>query len=254
MAQAQELREFLRQRFRLEQKLLDTEQRLEQLRQALPEGKAAKRETAAALLEYESGGLKMLLDKLSGKWQEKQEALSRAAREAANALERTQWELTGAERQAEALRRELEALGSPEERYGAVLAEYPHLREQLQRQKAYLLAKRLIPLLEENDRALKTAQQLARGNVLGELSMEEHNKDIWFARADGLAKECGILLHGIADCGMLPEVHPYFENPAGYIMSVTQNSRLDRIHHALDALWEAKHQIRELILQLTEEE
>ena len=249
-----EIWEKLQRKFTLEKDLLEAEQRLEALEQELPEYQQASWEGAQALREYETGGLKRLLDRMSGKWEERREFLSREARRAVQALETAQREKAALEEKSAELGRQLGELGDLENEFSRELEEHPQYREQLRRQKAYLLARRLLPRLEETDRAMKTAQKLARGDLLEDLPWEERSRDLWLGRAEPAAGECRELLEKLADCDILLEIHPYFENPAWYIRGVTKNTQLDRLNHALDALWDAKHQIKELLLQLSEEE
>lgn len=253
MESLQEVRQKLRRSYQLKNELVRLEQQRQELSERLAVCRYTKREAEAALLEYEHGGVKRLLDKLTGKWEEKREELSRDVRNASGALEGVQRAAAETERMIVSARQELAALEGLEVEYAPLFEAEPGLRELRDRLEALHCAIQLAPLLEENDKALKTAGRLAKGDVIGELSMEEHDQNLWFSRADTLAQECRGLLERIAQCGILLEIHPYFANPAGYIMSATRSGRLDRLNHALDAIWEAKHQIKELCYQLAEE-
>jgi len=239
-------------RYHLETQLFALEQQLRQLKEELPRQKFRQREAKVALLEYESGGLRGFLDKLSGKWEEKREILQR--------------EVRAAEAELSALTRSLEAATAKQESLCARLAPLRELGDMIlcaagleREEKTYVLqleaklcTQKLIPALESNRKALEEAQEWARPNNRIDTA-PGYTEGKLLAEAGQQAREAAQLLVRIAECGILLEIHPYFENPAGYISGVTRYAQLDRINRALAAIRQTERQARELLLQLPED-
>ena len=231
----------------LEAERMEMESRQKRLSSRLPELKGARQAADGALLEYESGHFRRFLDRLAGREEERQRALSLAARGAAAALDQAERELAAAEERLEVIRAEAQALRPRD----VLMAELePGEREHFRKLEASLSAEAALDILRENKKALEEALEWARPDLRLDAG---HAKNRLMQEAAGLAKQCREKLARIAASGILLEVHPYFDNPAGYIACVAaEYGELDRINSALNAIRETESQLRELILQLTE--
>lgn len=254
MALKTELGKQLYRKCRLEARLQNLEQQKELVDCQLPYAVFAKREADFALMDYESGSLRAFLDKLSGKWEDKREALARNLASAETTLRNLQRQREVVQQDLAEVKSEWEAvagLGDTVEQAKNLEAEEQEII--LQRVAAGSVD-RLLPLLEKAEKALEEAQEWARPNNRIDVA-PGYTKGNLLAKAGGYAKDCEKCLRRIEECGILLEIHPYFENPAGYINGVAaQYAELDRINRALGAIRKTERQAKELLLQLTEEE
>ena len=254
MATREELQSMLREKYALETDLRHFLFLSEQLSAALPGKKAAVRQTETALTEYTHSWFRSFRDKLSGTWEEKKEDLHREKLNAANALNQTQRELQDLKRQIQIAREELRDLDIRLEEAAQQLREDETLQQLRRRLEARLLVRDLLPMLKKNAEALEDAADCIRNRDMRmdslRLQQEQHES---LSRADALAKQSRALLEKLMDCGILLEIHPYFENPTGYIVGTAMKyGMLDRINGALRAIRETEDQARELIAQLTQ--
>ena len=235
----------LKQKQNLEIVLWRAEKRREQLRQLVPRVQFDLREAKIALVEYEGSPLRIWMDKRRGRWEEKQEGLRRdvmnaeaALREARQALEDQEARCRNAEEQLAALN----DLGDCIDCAGTLEEDQ---RQELLRREAGICAEKLMYLLEENRLALEAAREWVRPNnrVEGAPGMTEGNL---LVQADQWARKCCEQLIRIAQCGILPDIHPYFMNPAGYICGVTRYQQIDRVTMALLAIGDAQLQVGQL--------
>jgi len=254
MALTTELGKQLYRKCQLEQQMQELENRKQFLEQKLPEAKFARREADVALKEYEWGGMRAFLDKLSGKWEDKRETLARNAAAADTVLANLQRDLDMAGEALAQITREWEALaplGDPVE----AVKELDRGEQELILQKAAAIAvSRLIPLLESAEKALEEAQEWARPNNRIDTA-PGYTKGKLLAQAEGCARECVRSLQRLCQCGINLEIPAYFENPSGFIHgAASQFAELDRINRALAAIRRTQTQVKELCLQLADEE
>ena len=246
---ATELAEKLYQRFTLESRLYQLGLQLQELEEEIPRRKYRVRLAGVALTEYEGMGLRSFLDKLSGKFGEKQENLQRALRSAQAELEAGTVEQNRLKQQQAGLLQQLEPLRE----LGDVLSCAASLPEaektQVLQLEARLCTQRLAHALEETYKALEIAQEWVRPNNRVDTA-PGHTKGILMSAADRWARDCMEEMSRIAQCGILLDIHPYFTNPTGYISGVTQFNQLDRLNRALSAVSQAQGQAQELLLQL----
>lgn len=236
-------------RYHLEKQLLALQHREDALQEALPQCKYRLRQCQEALWGYEAFGVKSLLDKLRGSWEEKHETLQRQLRAAQAELDTRQREKEAIQTQRQQLQQSLAQLNLPEDVLDVIALLEKNRQEKLLQLEARLCAEKLIPILEENGRSLELAQQWARPHNQLE-AVPGLTLSTLLSQADDLAKEAMALLERIAACGILLDIHPYFANPAGYINGVTQFNRLDRMNSAMAAVADGEKQARELLLQL----
>lgn len=249
-----ELAEKLHQKYQLESELLFLEQRKACLDECLPEAKYALREAKVAAVEYEGFTFRGFLDQLSGKKAEKLEALQRQAAHAQEKLQNLEREQALNQEKINPVLSQLEtlrALGDPIDQAYTLEKEE---RESILLLEAKLATKKLLPALEETEEALQSAREWARPHNRIE-AIPGYTKSQLYSQADKGARICYDCLERIARCGILLEIHPYFQNPAGYIVGVAaQYAELDRINSALIAIWDTKTQANELLSQLSDEE
>jgi len=254
MALKTQLGKQLYEKCRLEAKLQILQQQKDVIDSQLPHAQYAKREADVARLEYESSGLRAFFDKLSGKWEEKRESLARNAADADTILRNLQRQLEVVAYELAQVKPEWEAvadLGDPVEQAQNLP---PEEREIIVHKVAAISVEKLLPLLQKAEKTLEEAQEWARPNNRIDVA-PGYTKGILLAKAGNYAKDSAKCLHRIEACGILLEIHPYFENPTGYINGVAaQYAELDRINRALGAIRKTETQARELLLQLTEEE
>ena len=222
--------------------------RKSELEARLPEAKHRKREADVALTEYECGGLGVLLDKLRGPWEDKLERYGREASLARSELDGLCQELSRLEEKLAALQ--------PEE-YEMIRAKAMELpeneREIIHHRLAKISGGDLLELLRQAKTALQEAQEWARPNNRIDVA-PGYTAGQLLAEAEACARQCHDHLQELEGCGIKLEVHPYFENPTGYIHSVASPfGQLDRINSALGALSRTEKQVQELLMQLSVE-
>lgn len=252
MLESKEMERILRQRYGLETELIHLLQWQERQEARLPELKAQQREAKIALVSYENAGLSGILDKLSGKREQRLEELAAAERRASQALAAHLREKEELELQIIGTNKSLDWLRGLEQTHQDSMT--PALQALKARLEATAWTGRLLPLLEENHSALLEARNWARGGNLefGKNSEAELGKCL--AEADALAKQCADAMEHIAASGILLEIPPYFANPEGYICNATRYNRMDRINRAIDSIDEARSQAQSLLNSLQREE
>lgn len=249
-----ELGKQLYRKCQLEGRKQELEVRKQKLEEQLPEAKAAKREADVALHEYRFGGLGVFFDKLSGKYVEKLETLTRRASAADSALGTLLRSLEAEEAALTEVNGEMDALGNALDIAAQAEALEQEERELILRKTASVMAERLNYLLQKAEAALEEGREWARPNNRIDVA-PGYTKGQLLSQAEGCARECGECLGYISRCGILLEIHPYFQNPSGYIHGVAaQYAELDRINRALDGIRQTKRQTEELLLELAEED
>lgn len=254
MIMKSELGKLLYQKCQLDFRKQEWQLRKQELQDRLPEAKYVKREADVALTEYECGGLGVWLDKLCGKWEEKRETLTRNAAAAGDCLQNLQRELDLTVAALEEIMAQERKLGFSGNVAEAARQLMPEEQELVLRNAARVCVAGLLPLLNKAQNALEEALEWARPNNRIDAA-PGYTKGILLAKAEKCARECADKLKEIVSCGIVIEIHAYFNNPSGYIHGVaSQFAELDRINTALGAIRQTEKQISQLQLQLTEEE
>ena len=238
--------ETLQKKYELEASLNAMAEQLEELKAELPQLKANHREAQAAALEADSG-LRRFLDRLSGKGEENRENLDRAARAAAGALERAQREKRAAEENLLRAQQEYEALGE-KEALTAQLTEGE--REHFLRLEASLRAEQALHFLRKCRKELEQAQYYARNPMM--TINDGYRENTHKAAAGALADKCREQLEQIHHCGFAFPIHPYIQNPMGYIVTAMRYGDQDQMNKAQKGIKETETTLKELLLQLTE--
>lgn len=244
----EEIRRIVRKKYTMDRELSAWRWEVQQLEREVPQRVYELREAKVVQTEYESG-LRFFLDKLSGKHQEKQEALSKAVREAAAALDYSRQQLESAKCALASLEQEADSLPTREELY----AKYPDF-DYLKQQDTLYCADRVIRLLRENEKHLLEARDWA-GNRNADFKPmgTQYDKSVALQKAADCAREICCLIKRICENEFVLEIHPYFEAPDGFIAGAArQYGQLDRINFAIQAVRSTMCILQELTLQLSE--
>lgn len=229
-------------------------QQKQELDARLPQAKYVKREADTALLSYESGGVTAWLDKLSGKWQDKCDTLRRSAAAAESDLRNLRMELERTDNALAELASQEQMLDIRMDIKEAAKELPAHEREAVLQAAARICALRILAELKGAAEALDKALEWARPNNLIDVA-PGYTKEIKLSEAEARARECSACMRELEGYGITMKLHPYFQNPSGYIHGVAaQFAELDRINGALKGIHETEKQVQELMLQLTEEE
>lgn len=238
--------EKLRKKYELEASLAELAFRREELREQIPELKFQKREAEEKSLAA-GGSLRRFLNRLSGKGEEEQEAADRAVRGAAAALQMAERDLRIVEDKLAAIREEQENLGEK----STLLEEVTQLeREQFCRLEASLSAEAALHLLRKTRKELALAQDYARNPMMA--VGDGYRENIHKANAGALADKCREKLEAIQANGIDFEIHPYLQNPMGYIVSAMRYGDQDRMNSAQKGIRDTEKALKELLLQLSE--
>jgi len=244
----EEIRGIIRKKYTMDRELSAWRWEVQQLEREVPQHTHELREAKVAQAEYE-GGLRFFLDKLSGKHQEKQEALSKTVREANAALEYSKRQLESARSTLASLEQEARSMPTREE----LFEQYPDL-DYLRQQDALLCADRAVRLLRQNEKYLLEARDWAENrNADFKLLGTQYDKTVALNKAADCAREIWLLLEQIRSCGFGLDAHSYFRNPDGFIAGVArQYGQQDRINYALQAVRSAMEVVQELTFQLSD--
>lgn len=202
--------------YELETTLLRARQCREALKEALSQAKFTLREARTAEVEY--SGITAFFDKLSGKYADKAETLSRQVRTAEAALNALLRQKETEDAALSAMEARLAALPSLE------TLRTPETKEQWAPLERKLCAEALTPLLEETAEALTQYRSMLRGEF-PVLSIEDRTA---MATAPiTCAEQCRPLLDRLEAVQSLPDV-PFFRSPAAFLAAAAKHNQLDR--------------------------
>jgi len=211
--------------YQLRKALDENVRRTESCQEALAQAKYDLRAAKVALAEY--GGVTALLDKLRGRYEERKESLEQALRTHADTLAARKRETEELAYEKQTLETKLQAFPGEAVLLTDTQIHTPALR---------YYAEKLLACLDDNTQSLNLALQFARPGI-GLAEEIRDNRIRSLARADRDAGLCLDLLRRLSELGSDLEIHPYFLNPAGYIMGVAAEFRqLDRLNSALKAV------------------
>lgn len=242
------LTEQIQNRYRLERQLARTRQMQVQTDAALRQAKFDCRKKNAALVEYE-GSLRSFLDKLSGKREERSEALRWEAVHAEESERRLKQESEAHAHTLSKTEAELNSFPSREKLKSAAAAD-PETAEYWAAQELLLVAETLLPLLEETLEALEECRRELRGENTGQLRSREDAVQSLSAHVTP-GKACGELLTEMEKAMAVRKqsfgIPEYFKNPAGYLAAAARHNQLDRTNEALAQAEKMKKQIKALL-------
>lgn len=220
--------------YELETSQLRVRQRREALKEDLSQARFALREAQAAEVEY--SGISAFFDKLSGKYADKAETLSRQVRTAEAALNALLRQKETEDAAVSSLEAQLAALPSLE------TLRTPETKAQWAPLERKLCAEALAPLLEETVEALSQYRSMLRGEF-PVLSIEDRTA---MATAPIThAERCRPLLDRLEETQPLPDI-PFFRSPAAFLAAAAKHNQLDRAA-AAQAQTEALQKLAQLL-------
>lgn len=244
----------LQNRCHLETSALRLERRSKEIKEALKQARFQKRACDEKLLLYD-GSFRKFLDRLSGKQEDRQEALCWELNRAEANLNNLLREQDDLDRQLSETRKQLLTLPSMD-----ILREEaekdPQARKEFFRLDALFCMETLQPMLEENHAALFELRRLMRGDRAGEILSIAEQQEI-YAAPERRGEACKPLLlrlkADLTGLGVSFEPGGYFESPTAFIVSAAAaHNRLDRVNQALDQVEDTQRQLRRLKEQLEE--
>lgn len=244
----------LRQRYALENTLLRLERRHPVLTETIKQAKYTCRDREEKLLTYQ-GSLRSFLDKLSGKREDRVEALTREVYQAKAALTALIREKERLDQEQISVREGLSALPSLDVLREEAARETDTEREWAKLEACYC-AEKLIPLLEENHKALLECRSLMQGNHPEILSAEEQQRI--HAEPNVWGEQCSPVLARLkAALELLEipfEIGIYYRAPTAFIVAAAaRHNRMDRVNQALDQVLAAQKQVNRLQERFTAE-
>lgn len=201
----------------LETALLRAQRREEALQEAIQQARFHLRQAKITQVEY--GGIRALLDKLSGKHADKEEALARNVRKA-------EAELSLLKRKLETEQQKLSILNQQRTGFPPVAQLRTGENEALwAKLESRYCADSLLPLLDQVEEALTEYRQMLRGEI-PMLSITE--QQAIGAAPIKLAEECRPLLQRleIAQADLQPG--EFFRSPAAFLAAAARHNQLDR--------------------------
>lgn len=244
----------LRQRYSLEMSLLLLERRDRELMGKCKEAKYFQRAQTEKQLQYQ-GSLRSFLDHLTGKREDKAEALSREVRQAEAALNALLREQEKLNQELTCVREGLSALPSLDALREAA-AQEPDMEKEWAKLEAAFCAERLSPLLEENYHALLEYRSLMQGSRPEILSVEKQQKiytepNVWGEQCRPLLQRLNRALEVL---GIPFSYGSYYSSPSSYLVTVAaRHNRMDRVNQALDQVLAVQKQVSKVTQRLSGE-
>lgn len=237
----------MEQSFHLEAALLRQRQTLKKTEETLRQAKYALRQAQQAEVEY-GGSLRALLDRISGKAEQKKEELTQRIYRAKGRMQNAENLLSSLREDIRDLTAEREALPDWQTQGKTAEGEEKELWAELE---IRLCAQTLLPLLERLEEALEVYRSQLRGERMGEIVsyQELHERGTGHI---GVAESCAPLLQRLTGALTILdrslEIGGYFDNPAGFIDSAAaRHNRIDRVNQALFQTAALKKQIKTLV-------
>lgn len=237
--------EALQRKYELEASLTAAREQLEEWKGQLPQLKARKREADVAVVEN-AGSLKQFFRRLSGK-EDETYPLEQEARKAQAELDTALQEKKSLEASIAAMEAEQAELGAKEALFGALPREE---KDHFLRLEASLLAEQALHFLRKCRKELEQAQYYARNPMMQIDGAYQENT--YKANAGALADKCREKLTAICACGFDFPIHPYIQNPMGYIITARRYGDQDQMNQAQAGIRQTEIALKELLLQLTE--
>lgn len=206
--------------YELEIAILESTGRCAELKEAVAQARFDLREANAAQVEY--GGIRALMDKVSGKYADKAEALSRNFRKAEGNLQALLRRQEAEKQKLSSLQEQREAFPSWEklrrEENEEVWAAY----------ESRLCAESLLPLLTRVEESLAQYRAMLRGEY--PILSIETQADIATAPI-AAAKACRPLVERLSAVQELPETG-FLRSPAAFLSAAAKHNQLERAAEA----------------------
>lgn len=207
--------------YELETTLLRSSARESELKEAVAQAKYALREATITQVEY--SGIRAFLDKLSGKFADKEETLARNVRMAEAELAVLEQQLEAESRKLSTLKEQrtahppLEQLRTPESKALWAPLEIQYCTEAM------------APLLDRLEEALTQYRQMLRGEI-PMLSVSQ--QQIISSAPISAAQACQPLLQRLEAAGADLQAGPFFQSPAGFLAAAARHNQLNQAAEA----------------------
>lgn len=221
--------------YELEIALLRAQRRSAELKEAVARARFDLREANVAQVEY--GGIRALIDKVSGRYADKAEALSRNVRKSEANLQALLRQQEAEQQKLSSLREQRDALPMLEK------LRTPENEEAWAAYESRLCAELLIPMLAEVEETLTQYRSMLRGEY-PILSIQEQS-DITTAPI-AAAEACRPLLDRLAAVQNLPE-SGFFRSPAAFLAAAAKHNQLDRAADAADQTLQFRQNLTQLL-------
>ncbi len=230
----------------LDQNLYDLQQENAALTEEIRQTTWQLRQCSPLQAEY-AASFRGLLDRLTGKYRDKVEAMKKQKRDLQaelTLLQQKQEKLSLLLQTAEA---ERAALPEPEALKQAALQQEETAKLWAQAE-CRLCIRKLLPLLEKNDQALLRYRELLRGEI--RMMTVEQQQEIT-AEPDIWAQQCSGLLERMQEpleiLGMPMEICSYYQSPIVFLMyAAAKYNRIDRASQAIGQMTKTRRQLTEL--------
>ena len=203
--------------YELETAIFRSSQRAAELTDAVKQAKFNHRQTKIAQVEY--GGIRAMMDKLSGKHADKLESLSREVRKAESELSTLEQQLKAETQKLSALQEQRAALPPLEQ------LRTPEAKEIWAPLEIRLCAEILLPLLTRLNDDLTEYRKMLRGEF-PMLSVSQQ-QDIATAPI-AAAERCQPLLQRLEAAGAKLEPGDFFQHPAGFLAAAARHNQLNQ--------------------------
>lgn len=120
-------------------------------------------------------------------------------------------------------------------------------REHILRLEASVHAEQALLLLNKCKKELEQAQYYAR-NPMMQMN-DQFQEDTHKANAGALADQCRQQLDAIVTCGFDISIHPYLQNPMGYIVTARRYGDQDQMNKAQDGIRETEKLLKKILLR-----
>lgn len=222
--------------YELETDIFYSSQKEAELKDAVKQAKFRLRQSEIAQVEY--SGIRVFLDKLSGKYADKAEAFSREVRKAKAELSILEQQFAAEQQKLSALKEQraslpaLEQLRTPDSE--ALWCSLERIR----------CARVLLPKLEALEEALTEYRQMLRGEIpLLSISQQQAIG----AAPIALAEECRPLLDSLETAGAQTQPGEFFRSPAAFLAAAARHNQLDRAAAAAGQAGTLKKQLSQIL-------
>lgn len=226
--------------WQLKTDIFQSERREFALKAELSQAKFDVRNAKFALTEYESGGFRKFLDRLSGKQEDRLYSLRSESAKAEARLNALLQEKSAVE----------ETLTEKRTALAALPDDLPDHRAE-----ARFCITCLTAMLPEAGEALEAMRTMMQGAEPGRIISREEQQEV-YGNADHQAEACAALFRqleaALKTLDIPFEIPICYHNPTGYLASATQYTRRDRLNDLIAQTGKLHNRLPELLRQLGE--
>lgn len=240
----------IRRRYEIELKLFDLHNELNSLEEKFPVALYELRYTKAAYEEYIAGTFPSFFDKLAGKYDDKKDKLYHAFCLAQASHDACKGQLDMCRTNIASIESDSVILPSRE----TLFSIYPN-NDYLKYCDAHYCIKCALALLEQNHVYLSSARDWTENKYADFKPLgTQYEKSQALKLGSECATQICILLKQIVSNGFHLEIHPYFQNPSGFIAAVArQYGQQDRINYAINAVRTTTTTLKQLMNSLVDD-